>query len=216
MDTNSEHIIQRPTNPAVRRPYTDPSTWFEAVYIGAEDDINKVPWARETENPLLARWLSQQQLAGSNLCTLVVGCGLGDDAETLARLDLNVTAFDISPRAIEWCRQRFPASKVNYQVADLFHLPPTFRQGFDLILDALTIQSMPPHMHAGAIEAIAECVAPGGTLLIICHGRDADEPVDGPPWPLSHTELDLFLQHGLQEVTFEDHIIAGVRRFLVA
>jgi SAM-dependent methyltransferase len=215
MDTNTEKTIQRPVNPALRRSLTDPSTWFEAVYISAENDINKVPWARQIDNPLLVHWLEQQNLAGANWRTLVIGCGLGDDAETLARLGLNVTAFDISPRAIDWCRQRFPASVVEYQVADLFQLPSFWGQAFDFVFDALTVQSLPPHLHAGAIAAIAHCVTPGGTLLIICHGREPGEPTDGPPWPLARTELDLFLQHGLQEVCFQDQVIAGVRRFLV-
>ena len=34
--------------------------------------------------------------------------------------------------------------------------------------------------HARAIAAIADCVAKEGTLLIICHGREPDEPTDGP------------------------------------
>lgn len=214
MDTNTESTDRRSVNPAVRRPFDSPANWFEAVYTHAGDDIKNVPWARQTNTPLLMPWLEQQRLREQQR-TLVVGCGLGDDAETLAQWDLQVTAFDISPRAIAWCRQRFPASAVDYQVADLFQLPATFRQAFDLVFDALTIQSIPPHMHADAIAAIAQCVAPGGTLLIICYGRQPDEPTDGPPWHLARTELDQFLQHGLQEVRFEEHTIAGVRRFLV-
>jgi SAM-dependent methyltransferase len=162
---NPERPIQRRANPAVRRPYDSPSTWFEAVYTEAENDRNKVPWAEQTQ-PLLLSWLEQQkELANGNRHTLVVGCGLGDDAETLAQHHLSVTAFDISPRAIAWCRQRFPASTVAYQVADLFHLSGGFRQAFDLVYDALTIQALPPDLHAGAITAIADCVAPGGILL---------------------------------------------------
>ena len=49
---------------------------------------------------------------------LIIGCGLGDDAEALAKLGFEVTAFDISTSAIAWCQQRFPDSTVNYLVAD--------------------------------------------------------------------------------------------------
>ncbi|MCC5670705.1 class I SAM-dependent methyltransferase [Nostoc sp. CHAB 5784] len=37
---------------------------------------------------------------------LVIGCGLGDDAEAIASLGFEVTAFDISPTAIAWCQER--------------------------------------------------------------------------------------------------------------
>ncbi|WP_165422989.1 class I SAM-dependent methyltransferase [Ktedonosporobacter rubrisoli] len=213
---NPEEPIQRHFNSAVCRPFDTPSTWYEAVYREAGNESNKVPWARQTNQPLLLPWLElRQELAAENRRTLVVGCGLGDDAETLAHRLPHVTAFDISPRAIAWCRQRFPASRVAYQVADLLDLPEDFRQAFDLVYEALTIQSLPPNLHAGAIAAIADCVAPGGILLLMCYGRDPEEPTDGPPWHLARSELDLFLQHGLQEVCFQEHMIAGVRRFLV-
>lgn len=213
---NPERPTQRRANPAVRRPYDTPSTWFEAVYTAAQNDRNKIPWAEQTHQPLLLSWLEQQKnLANRNWRTLVVGCGLGDDAEALAQHHLSVTAFDISPRAIAWCRQRFPVSSVVYQEADLFHLSGEFQQAFDLVYDAFTIQALPPDLHAGAITAIANCVAPGGILLLICFGREQEEPTDGPPWPLARTELDRFLQHGLQEVSFQEHMIGGVRSFFI-
>jgi SAM-dependent methyltransferase len=216
MKMNREEPKKWHFNPAVRRPYDAPSTWFEAVYTEAENDMNMVPWAGQTTQSLLLPWLERQQdLAAGNWRTLVVGCGLGDDAETLAQRHLHVRAFDISPRAIAWCRQRFPTSRVAYQVADLFDLPKDFRQAFTLVYEALTIQSLPPGLHAGAIAAIADCVAPGGILLLMCCGRDWEEPTDGPPWPLARSELACFLQHGLQEVCFQEHMLAGVRRFLV-
>lgn len=216
MDNNTEKTSQPLGNPAVRRPYGDPAAWFESVYTGADNDINQVPWARESNSPFLLPWLAQQKdLANTDRSALVIGCGLGDDAETLATHDLRVTAFDFSPQAIAWCRQRFPDSNVDYQVANLFQLPSTFRQAFNFVFESRTIQSLPPDLHTQAITAIADCVAPGGTLLIICYGRNADEPTSGPPWFLTRSELDHFLQHGLQEISFQDQVIAGVRHFIV-
>ncbi|GLV60633.1 hypothetical protein KDH_74520 [Dictyobacter sp. S3.2.2.5] len=202
----------RPVNPALRRPFDGTETWYEQVYTHAGEDVNKVPWARRNNTPLLLPWLDGQSMRGRR--TLVVGCGLGDDAEALAERDLAVTAFDIAPSAIDWCRRRFPASTVDYQVADLFHLPADFQRGFEFVFEALTIQSMPPRMHADAMEAIAACVAPGGTLLIICYGRQPGEPTDGPPWHLTRGELEQFRQLGLQEVRFEEHMEGGTPLFL--
>lgn len=215
MDRNTVKRQPGPINLAVRQPFTDPSTWYEAVYRSAENDINNVPWARRADHSLLTRWLSEQHQMFANRRALVVGCGLGDHAEMFARFGLQVTAFDIASRAIDWCRQRFPTSAVTYQVADLFQLPETWRSAFDLVFDAFTIQSLPPDLHARAIATIADSVAKAGTVLIMCHGRESDEPTDGPPWALAHTELDLFLDSDLQEVRFQDQERAGVRHFLV-
>lgn len=43
-----------------------------------------------------------------------------------------------------------------------------------------------------AIPAVGRLVAPGGTLLVIAAGRRDGEQVDGPPWPLTRTEVDAF------------------------
>src|ERR1700724_1465540 len=84
------------------RPDTDRLRTFEEIYVQAGQDFTAVPWAALAPHP-----------------ALVVGCGLGDDAEEAARRGYQVTAFDLSPTAIGHCRDRFPGSAVDYQVADL-------------------------------------------------------------------------------------------------
>ena len=74
---------------------------------------------------------------------LVIGCGLGDDAEELARRGYAVTAFDISPTAIARCRERFPQSPVHYRVADVPRLPGEWQGRFGLAVEINTIQSLP-------------------------------------------------------------------------
>ena len=79
--------------------------------------------------------------------------------------------------------------------------------------------SFPAEWRAKAITAIAQFVAPGGRLLIIARGRHGDEPEQmGPPWPLSHDELDGFRRAGLEEESFEDYVEPEppwVRRFRI-
>ncbi|MGB3637581.1 MAG: methyltransferase domain-containing protein, partial [Rivularia sp. (in: cyanobacteria)] len=96
--------------------------WFDSVYTKAKGDSNQVPWANMTANAYLKDWLNQNPQFGKDSLrkALVVGCGLGDDAEILAEKGFDVTAFDISPTAIDWCKQRFPDSSVNYVIADVF------------------------------------------------------------------------------------------------
>ncbi|BAS57625.1 putative thiopurine S-methyltransferase [Leptolyngbya boryana NIES-2135] len=177
----------------------DPLGWFEELYATANGDPTTVPWARLTPHPLFVEWLNQHSLVGKT--AIVIGCGLGDDAEELAKRGMEVTAFDISETAIAWCKKRFPDSSVNYQVADLFQLA---LGKFDFVLESYTIQAMPPELRAQAIPKIAELVAESGQLLVICLGREPEQPLATVPFPLTKIELSGFTQAGLHEVKFED------------
>jgi SAM-dependent methyltransferase len=136
---------------------------------------------------------------------LVIGCGLGDDAEELARRNFAVTAFDISETAIAWARKRFPDSPVAYAIADLLS-PPSDRPGaFAFVVESYTTQALPPALRPAAIRAVASLLAPGGTLLVIARGREPEEFEGNFPWPLTRAELTTFESHGLTPLTFEDY-----------
>jgi SAM-dependent methyltransferase len=191
--------------------------WFEALYAAAEGDPDIVPWAKLVPHPHFTRWADQQRLRGDGQRALVVGCGLGDDAEDLAKRGFDVTAFDLSESAIGWCRKRFPESDVAYHVADLFKPPSEWVSAFDFVLEINTIQAMPPEMRAGAIAQVAKLIVPGGLLLLVARGREEHEMLFGPPWPLSESEVRLFEGQGFQAETFETfENQAGVKRFRAA
>jgi len=181
-----------------------PSGWFETLYANTNRDASRVPWVKLAAQPLMTEWLDGQQMSGDGKRALVVGCGLGDDAEELARRGFAVIAFDISETAIQWCQERFPDSAVDYQVGDMFAPPNEWIQTFDFVLEVNIVQSLPLSWRERAIAAEAQFVAPNGQLLILCHGRDDSitEPV-GPPWIMARYELKHFEQVGLREVTFD-------------
>jgi 2-polyprenyl-3-methyl-5-hydroxy-6-metoxy-1,4-benzoquinol methylase len=81
---------------------SEATAWFERLYAAG----GGVPWDRGAPHPLLADWARGRSFAGGR--ALVVGCGLGEDAELVARLGFVTTAFDVSPTAIERARERFP------------------------------------------------------------------------------------------------------------
>lgn len=181
----------------------EPTAWFDALYREAAGDAAAVPWADLRPHPALVELLDRAgDLTGAR--AVCVGCGLGDDAEELARRGARTTAFDVSPEAVAWCRRRFPSSPVEHHVADLLALPAAWRRAFDLVVEVHTIQALPPTLRERAIGAVAELVAPGGRALVVCRGRDDDALVDGPPWPLSRQELSAFAAAGLREVSLED------------
>ena len=66
------------------------------------------------------------------------------------------------------------------------------------------MQALPDPLRAQAIANVASLVAPGGTLIVISGARDADEPVDGPPWPLTRAEVEAFATGGVEAVRIED------------
>lgn len=185
-------------------PHGDFSGFFDAVYATAEGDASRVPWADLQPHPVAQAWLEQQKVQGESRSALVVGCGLGDDAEELAGRGFQVTAFDVSPNAIAWCRQRFPASSVDYLVADLLDAPASWRQTFDFVLEVYTLQALPRRLRTSAIASVAQFVAPGGQLLVVCRSRDSQEDPGSMPWPLTRDELAHFGQVGLHEVLLED------------
>ena len=74
---------------------TNPTAWFDVLYSEAQGDAGQIPWARLTTHPYLQEWLDISQPQGEGHTALVIGCGLGDDAEALAKLGFQVTAFDI-------------------------------------------------------------------------------------------------------------------------
>jgi SAM-dependent methyltransferase len=197
----------------------DPVGWFEPLYAEANGDPSAIQWADLRPNPHLAAWLDRQDapsLAGKR--ALVIGSGLGDDAEDLARRGCDVTAFDISPTAIAWTARRFPGSSVSYTVADLLAPPDGWIGAFDLVVEVYTLQVLPPDARRIAAERIVSLVAPGGALLVVARGRDPEDPEGAMPWPLTRDDLGCFVAVGLTEIRFEDFDDPedpGVRRFRV-
>ncbi len=190
---------------------------FETIYQNAEEG-GVIPWDTPQPAPHLVEWADRENLQGDGQPALVIGCGTGADAEFLAQRGFAVTAFDIAPTAIKMCQDRFPASAVNYQTADLLAAPSEWREQFAFVLESRTLQALPWQMCQPAIEAIASCVRPGGTLLVLCLGRDPQEDKRGIPWALSREELAHFFTCGLTEIEFEDlrHAVPRTLRFACA
>ncbi len=194
----------------------EPLEWFETLYSQADGDESVIPWADQCVNPNLQSWCERWPQHGKGRRALVVGCGLGDDAELLQSLGFDTVAFDISQTAIAWCKRRFSKSKVQYCVADLFNLPEAWQRSFDFVLEIYTLQVLPVELRQQAMETIASCVSQNGTLLIITRGRDETNDPGQMPWPLVRVELHHFESCGLTEMKFEDYFDAEeppVRRF---
>lgn len=183
----------------------DPTGWFEELYKEGEDGKSVVPWADGEKNPHLAEFWKVHPQKTLGKSALVIGCGLGDDAEQLAEWGYRTMAFDISETAIRTARKRFPKSEVEYCVADLLDPPELWKSKFDFVLEAYTVQALPKELRSRAIEKLGSFVGPGGSLLVLARGREMDEPEGQMPWPLTRAELAEFVRAGLTEETFEEY-----------
>jgi SAM-dependent methyltransferase len=189
--------------------------WFETLYAQAAGDAAQIPWADLVPNPHLVEWRRRTGFALAGKSCLKIGCGLGDDAEYLAAQGGRVTAFDVSPTAIDWCRRRFPQSLASYCVADVLAPPAEWSGAFDFVQESYTLQVLPPDLRAEATRRIAACVAQGGMLLVIARFREDAEPAGRMPWPLTRGEVLSFQDAGLalgSEESFLDNEDPPVRR----
>lgn len=183
----------------------EPTGWFEPLYAAAEAGHAVIPWDRGIPHQLLVAWARAAGLDGTGRRALVVGCGLGEDAEFVASFGFDTVAFDVSASAIRAARRRFPESAVHYMTADLLDPPPSWRYAFDLVVESMTLQALPDPPRRAAIPNVGRTVAPGGTLLVIARARDdGSDPGEGPPWSLTRAEIDAVTVTGLQPVRVEE------------
>ena len=182
----------------------DPTGWFDALYKEAAGDNERIPWADLEPNRFFRAWAEKNDLKGNGRKALVVGCGLGDDARYLHDLGFRVTAFDISPTAIEWARRLHHETDINFLVADLFNPPKEWFQAFEFALEIYTIQPLPLEMRPSVIDAIANFVRLHGRLIVVTRGRENDEEPLELPWPLSRRDLLRFEENGFQQLGFEE------------
>ncbi len=173
------------------------SVWFDGLYQEHKDTHENIPWARQAVNPLLQSYLDEEDIHKGK--ALVIGCGLGDDAMALADAGYEVTAIDVSQTALDLAQVRFPNANIDFKKQDIFEYDETF----DFVFEAFTIQSLPVVFREKMVKAMANTVAKGGRLLLVAHKRE--EMFDGPPWPLTQDEVDLFKAEGLRELSHEIH-----------
>ena len=181
-----------------------PAGWFEQFYQEAAGDPAAVPWMDLAPHPYLVDWLKTHLQAGSDSRALVVGCGGGDDAAYLDEQGWRVTAFDIAPTAVAWAKQRFSDRDITWTIADATEPLDAWRDRFDLIVEIYTLQTLPAALRQRLLERISACLAPGGTLIIICRGRDEDAPEGELPWKLTWSELDGPLTPSLIRIANDD------------
>jgi SAM-dependent methyltransferase len=178
--------------------------WFDTVYRETENDSEQIPWVDFEPNRFLVEWNETANLKGNGRKALVVGCGLGDEAKFLDDLDFDVTAFDVSEKAIEIAKNIHAETDIKFVVADLFNSPNKWEKAFEFVLEVYTIQALPLNLRKKAIAAISDFVAENGELIVVQRFRENNEEPEGLPWALSPNDLSGFEKNGLTQSNFSE------------
>jgi SAM-dependent methyltransferase len=126
---------------------------------------------------------------------LVPGCGSAYEAGFLYRRGFEVTAIDISPRAIERARGVLGAEVADrvLRQADFF----TLAGPFDWIYERALLCALPPSMWSQYAAAAERLLAPGGRIAGFFFIDDAvPDPRRGPPFASRAAEIDAVFAAG--------------------
>ena len=179
--------------------------WFDEVYRETESDSEQIPWVDLEPNRFLLEWNETANLQGNGRKTLVIGCGLGDEAKFLNDLNFDVTAFDVSEKAIEIAKKIYAETDIKFHTVDLFNSPKDWEQTFDVVVEVYTIQALPLNLREKTIKAISNFVATNGEIIVVQRFRENDEDAGGLPWALSPNDLSNFDKNGLTQTSFSEY-----------
>jgi SAM-dependent methyltransferase len=173
----------------------DPSVgFFEQIYTDAHGDDGRVPWSQHGAHPALVAWLNAEapEIVRPGSRVVVVGCGLGDDANELVHRGFDVTAFDFCPTAVQWAKQRYPQHASCFVQADACQAPSHWKHRFDLVVEVNTLPAVIPDRRGELIQGITQLLHPNGVIMVVCPGRSEASPIEEitqRPYPLCAREL---------------------------
>ncbi len=187
-----------------------------AAGSGADSDwenryrLNDTPWEKGASAPPLLAWLKNNSLTGR---VLVPGCGSGHDVRALAQVGAEPVGLDIAPSAIKLAEARPRVGSENYRIGDLFALPDDLRNAFDWVFEHTCFCAIDPSLRTDYVDAVADCLRPGGNLLAIFYlDPGHDHPGDGPPFGSSRAELDALFCDRFETLSEEIPMIAYAGR----
>lgn len=137
------------------------------------------PWETKHPSTELQRVIAEEKLQPCR--TIELGCGTGINAVWLAQQGFDVTAVDISPRAIKKARGRAAEAgvKIHFEVADVLDLKEVsdtyaffFDRGCYHVVREFNVQAY--------LRTVCQLTVPGSVGLVIT-GNARETYEDGPP-----------------------------------
>lgn len=166
-----------------------------------------LPWDSQIRSRELARVLEERQIAPCRAVEL--GCGTGTNALYLAEQGFEVTAFDLSPTAIEMAQKRAEAANLDmtFQVADLVRFDSDL-EPFDFLFDRGCYHCARKIDFDGYLKTLTQLSHPGTRYLLLTGNANEQNENQGPPRLHEHeirADLgELFDFDLVREIHFED------------
>ena len=138
----------------------------------------KLQWASDIPSPIVRQIIGRYHLHPDGKI-LEIGCGEGRDAVHLLRSGHNVTATDISPEAIRYCRERWPEFSGHFSVLDCLNERCTDK--FDYIYAVAVVHMLVEDNHRAAFyRFLREHLTTQGVALVCTMGDGTTEHSSDP------------------------------------
>ena len=117
---------------------------------------------------------------------LEVGCGNGRDAIYFSRAGHQVTAVDVSPAAINLCREIYNAEQIRFVHGTASALLAQDAESFDVIYSRFVVHAMTRPEEKEFLDAAARLLKPNGIMYVEC--RSINDPLSRQGEIISTTE----------------------------
>ncbi len=157
---------------------------MERRYYEAYDDRYRqvhaegLTWFQSDPSPVVREVMNAYGI-GKQHRLLEIGCGEGRDAAPLLREGYALTATDISPAAIDFCRRAYPEKAESFRVLDCIR--GECEERFDFIYAVAVLHMLVEDADREAFyRFLREHLAPGGIGLICSMGNGQIERCSDP------------------------------------
>jgi SAM-dependent methyltransferase len=158
----------------------------------------EVFWDRGGASPPMKQYLERHKVRGR---ALVPGCGRGHEVVLAVEHGLDATGLDIAPTGVAEARALYPHLAERFVTGSLFDPPEEMRGAFDVVLEHTCMSALAPAMRADYRRGIDLTLRRGGLLIGVWFINPALDPgEEGPPYPLSVTELTAIFAEGYEIV----------------
>ena len=177
--------------------YSDATDWNERYRDG------DTPWDTNRPSTELVRVLGEWSITPGRV--LEIGCGTGTNAVYLAQQGYQVTAQDLSPRAIEQAKARAAreGALVDFLTGDVLELadssdpfPFVFDRGVYHIVRQVDVERF--------VDVMSQLTAPGGLYLALAGNDEEPNPTEGGPPRVSVRDICHDFDTGFQIVQLRE------------